>query len=117
MPSLHVGFAFAISIAVAAALRAPLLRLAALLWGPLVLLSVVATGNHFVFDAFAGLLITAAGYGVARAIAAGAPARLTAASGTRSAHAGRSSPPPAIALALRPPGAIPRGRARARRGA
>ena len=66
VPSLHVGFAFAIGIAVAAALRAPLLRVAALLWGPLVLLSVVATGNHFVFDAVAGLLITAAGYGVAR---------------------------------------------------
>jgi hypothetical protein len=81
VPSLHVGFAFAIGIAVAAALRAPLLRVAALLWGPLVLLSVVATGNHFVFDAFAGLLITAVGYGVARAIAAGVPARWTAAVG------------------------------------
>jgi hypothetical protein len=79
VPSLHVGFAFAIGIAVAAALRAPLLRLAALLWGPLVLLSVVATGNHFVFDAFAGLLVTAAGYGVGRLVANGWPARRRAA--------------------------------------
>jgi hypothetical protein len=79
VPSLHVGFAFAIGIALAAALRAPLLRLAALLWGPLVLLSVVATGNHFVFDALAGLLITAAGYGVGRVVANGWPARFTAA--------------------------------------
>ncbi len=69
VPSLHVGFAFAIGIAVAAALRAPLLRAAALLWGPLVLLTVVATGNHFVFDAVAGLAITAAGYAISRAVA------------------------------------------------
>ena len=75
VPSLHVGFAFAIGIAVAAALRAPLLRVAALLWGPLVLLSVVATGNHFVFDAVAGLLITAVGYGAGRLVANGRPAR------------------------------------------
>jgi hypothetical protein len=75
VPSLHVGFAFAIGIALAAALRSPALRFAALLWGPLVLLSVVATGNHFVFDALAGLLITAAGYGAARVVANGWPAR------------------------------------------
>jgi hypothetical protein len=42
-----------------------------------VLLSVVATGNHFVFDALAGLLITAAGYGAGRVVAAGGPARWT----------------------------------------
>jgi hypothetical protein len=77
VPSLHVGFAFAIGIAVASALRAPLLRVAALLWGPLVLLSVVATGNHFVFDAITGVSITAVGYGVHRLIAAGRPARRT----------------------------------------
>jgi hypothetical protein len=69
VPSLHVGFAFAIGIALAGVLRAPLLRVAAALWGPIVLLTVVATGNHFVFDALAGLAITAAGYGVARALA------------------------------------------------
>jgi hypothetical protein len=66
VPSLHVGFAFAIGVAVAAAVRAPILRAAALLWGPLVLLTVIATGNHFVFDAIAGLAITAAGYGLTR---------------------------------------------------
>jgi hypothetical protein len=86
VPSLHVGFAFAIGIALAAALRTPILRFAALLWGPLVLLSVVATGNHFVFDALAGLLITAAGYGAGRVVANGWPARWTTAAyalGTR----------------------------------
>jgi len=39
------------------------------------LLTVVATGNHFVFDAVAGVAITAAGYGVHRLTAAGWPAR------------------------------------------
>jgi PAP2 superfamily protein len=97
VPSLHVGFAFAIGIAVAAALRAPLLRVAALLWGPLVLLSVVATGNHFVFDAIAGLLITVAGYGVARVIAAGVPARWTAALGYAIGARRPLEPAPAMA--------------------
>ena len=64
MPSLHVGFAFAIGIALAAALRPPILRVAALSWGPLMLLTVVATGNHFVFDIAAGLVASAAGYGL-----------------------------------------------------
>jgi membrane-associated phospholipid phosphatase len=96
VPSLHVGFAFAIGIALAAALRSPVLRFAALLWGPLVLLSVVATGNHFVFDALAGLLITAAGYGAGRVVANGWPARWTSAAyalGTRR----RIEPAPAMA--------------------
>ena len=75
VPSLHVGFAFAIGIALAAALRNPILRVAALMWGPVMLLTVVATGNHFVFDAITGVAITGAGYGVHRLIAAGWPAR------------------------------------------
>ena len=45
------------------------------MWGPVMLLTVVATGNHFVFDAITGVAITAAGYGVHRLIAAGRPAR------------------------------------------
>jgi PAP2 superfamily protein len=83
VPSLHVGFAFAIGIALAAALRSPVLRAAALLWGPLVLLTVVATGNHFVFDAVAGLALTAVGYAVSRAVAAARrPVTRDAAAGT-----------------------------------
>jgi PAP2 superfamily len=74
VPSLHVGFAVAVGIAVAAAVRNPIVKTLALLWGPTIGLAVVATGNHFVFDIAAGLLASAAGYGVgklaARAIAA-----------------------------------------------
>jgi hypothetical protein len=62
VPSLHVGFAFAISIALAFALPQRWAKALVLLWGPLVTLAVVATGNHFVFDAAAGLVVTTAGF-------------------------------------------------------
>jgi PAP2 superfamily len=64
VPSLHVGFAVAVGIAVAAAVKNPLARTVALLWGPTIGLAVVATGNHFVFDIAAGLVASALGYGV-----------------------------------------------------
>jgi hypothetical protein len=64
VPSLHVGFAVAVGIAVASAVRNPLARMVALLWGPVIGLAVVATGNHFVFDIAAGLVASALGYGV-----------------------------------------------------
>jgi hypothetical protein len=38
----------------------------ALLWGPLVSLSVVATGNHYFFDIAAGLAVTAVGFAAGR---------------------------------------------------
>jgi membrane-associated phospholipid phosphatase len=66
VPSLHCGFAFAIGIALAAAAKRPVWRVLALLWGPLVALTVVATGNHFVLDIVAGLLVAGAGYVIAR---------------------------------------------------
>jgi membrane-associated phospholipid phosphatase len=62
VPSLHCGFAFAIGIALAAAAKKPGTRALALTWGPIVALSVVATGNHYVFDIAAGLLVSVAGY-------------------------------------------------------
>jgi membrane-associated phospholipid phosphatase len=62
VPSLHVGFAVAVGVAFAAALRWRWAKVLALLWGPLVSLSVVATGNHYLFDIAAGLAVTAAGF-------------------------------------------------------
>jgi PAP2 superfamily len=62
VPSLHVGFAVAVGVAVASAARARWARAAALAWGPLVALSVVATGNHFLFDIAAGLAVAGAGF-------------------------------------------------------
>jgi hypothetical protein len=69
VPSLHVGFAVAVGVAVAAAVRNPVARLVALLWGPAIGLAVVATGNHFVFDIAAGLVASAAGYTLGAAVA------------------------------------------------
>src|SRR4051794_1342903 len=62
VPSLHVGFAVAIGIALAGALRNPLAKAVALLWGPTIGLAVLATGNHFVFDIVAGVAAAALGY-------------------------------------------------------
>jgi hypothetical protein len=64
VPSLHVGFAVAVGFALFAAIKHPALRWLALLWGPIVGLAVVATGNHFVFDIAAGVVASAAGYGL-----------------------------------------------------
>src|SRR3954453_16429450 len=33
-----------------------------LLWGPLVTLSVISAGNHYIFDVLAGLAVTALGF-------------------------------------------------------
>jgi hypothetical protein len=68
VPSLHVGFAVAVSIAVAAAAHRPVVKALALLWGPAIALAVVATGNHFIFDIVAGLLASALGYGAGHVI-------------------------------------------------
>jgi hypothetical protein len=65
VPSLHVGFAVAVGFALFSTLRNPVLRAIALLWGPVVALAVVATGNHFVFDAVAGIAAAVGGYGLA----------------------------------------------------
>ena len=62
VPSLHCGFAVAIGIALAAAARRRSTKLLALLWGPLVCLTVVATANHYVFDIAAGLAVSVVGY-------------------------------------------------------
>ena len=68
VPSLHVGFAVAIGIALAASFRHPAAKAISLLWGPVVGLAVVATGNHFVFDIAAGVLAAALGYALGTAL-------------------------------------------------
>ena len=71
VPSLHVGFAFAIGIAVASATSNRWLKVAGHLWGPTVALAVVATGNHYVFDIAAGMVAAAIGYGLGALVAKG----------------------------------------------
>jgi hypothetical protein len=99
VPSLHVGFAFALSIAGVATARARPSRLLAALWGPLVAFTVVATANHYVFDVLAGLLVTAAGFATARLVAHRLPGRL-ARRAIRHLHGTPPRPPrPALPLA------------------
>jgi membrane-associated phospholipid phosphatase len=66
VPSLHVGVALAVSLALAAATRRRWLKLLGLLWAPLVTLAVIATGNHYVFDVVTGALTAAVGYALGR---------------------------------------------------
>jgi PAP2 superfamily len=74
VPSLHVGFAVAIGVAVAAAVRNPLVKTVAWLWGPIIGLAVVATGNHYVFDIVAGVVAAGLGYLLGAAVARATPA-------------------------------------------
>ncbi|MDA0174748.1 phosphatase PAP2 family protein [Solirubrobacter taibaiensis] len=64
VPSLHCGFALALAVAVAVVVRKRWMKILALSWAPLVVLSTVATANHYLFDAAAGVAITVVGYGV-----------------------------------------------------
>jgi hypothetical protein len=69
VPSLHVGIAFAIGTAIAATRHHRWAQAVAFSWGPLVTLAVIATGNHFVFDAATGLLLTTLAYAATNLLA------------------------------------------------
>ena len=69
VPSLHVGFAVVIGIALAAAVRNPIAKGLWLMWGPVIGLAVVATGNHYVFDIAAGVVAAGLGYLLGAAVA------------------------------------------------
>jgi hypothetical protein len=71
VPSLHAGFALAVSAALAAAARRRVAQVLAWLWAPTVSLAVVATGNHFVADIVAGLAVTVLGFALGRAVSVG----------------------------------------------
>jgi len=87
MPSLHCGFACAVGLALAVAVRGRPARVLALLWGPIVCVTVVATGNHYVVDVVAGIAVSVLGF-VARPLAS----RLWAAARRTTAASGRARP-------------------------
>jgi membrane-associated phospholipid phosphatase len=68
VPSMHAGLAVAISVALVVAFRHRWTRFLGGLWGPVMCVAVVATGNHFVFDIVAGLVFTAGGFALAVAL-------------------------------------------------
>jgi membrane-associated phospholipid phosphatase len=62
VPSLHAGWALALGTGLVLYARNHLLRLVGLLYPAAVLLTIVVTGNHFIFDAVAGALVMAVGF-------------------------------------------------------
>jgi len=78
VPSMHIGYALIVAAGVLRVGRGRLVRALATVYPPFVLLVIVATGNHFLFDAAAGALVA----GLAAALATilmrrAAPARLS----------------------------------------
>lgn len=68
VPSLHFGYSVIVGAALVALARHPLVRLAGLLYPALMLFVIVATGNHFFFDAAAGGVTVLAAWLLARGL-------------------------------------------------
>jgi hypothetical protein len=66
VPSMHVGYAVIVGAGLFTLGGTRLLRVAGVLYPLLVLLIVVATGNHFLFDAAAGATVSTIAFVVAR---------------------------------------------------
>jgi len=74
VPSLHFGYALAVGVALARVSTRRSLRIAFASYPALMLLVIVATGNHFFFDALAGGLVIAVGWWFAGRVAVSRPA-------------------------------------------
>ena len=66
VPSLHFGYALIVGVALAKLASRRAVRAAGVLYPLAMLVVIVATGNHFVFDAALGALVVLAGWLVAR---------------------------------------------------
>jgi hypothetical protein len=66
VPSLHAAYALGVGVGVVRYARAAWLRVAGWVYPPLVLLTIVVTGNHFLLDAVAGIAVLGAGFLAAR---------------------------------------------------
>ena len=62
VPSLHAAYALGVGIGVMRYGRSRLVRVAGAVYPPLVILTIVVTGNHFVLDAVAGIAVMGAGF-------------------------------------------------------
>jgi hypothetical protein len=88
VPSLHFGYALIVGVALAQLASQRWLRRLGAAYPALMLLIIVATGNHFFFDAVAGFVVVAAGWLVAARLRApaAAPVRLAAPEPTWTPH-------------------------------
>jgi hypothetical protein len=62
VPSLHAGWALALGVGLMLYAKSALLRVAGVIYPTAVLLTIVVTGNHFIFDAATGALVMAVGF-------------------------------------------------------
>jgi hypothetical protein len=88
VPSLHFGYSLIVGVAVAQLASQRWLRWLGAAYPALMLLIIVGTGNHFLFDAAMGGLVVAAGWFVASRLQAPAvqPVRLPAPANTWTPH-------------------------------
>ena len=68
VPSLHFGYALIVGVALARLARTRTMRWVGASYPAAMLLIIVATGNHFFFDAFAGAVVVAAGWRTAHVL-------------------------------------------------
>ncbi len=68
VPSMHFGYSLIVGVALVAYARRPAVRVAGALYPPFMLFDIVATGNHFLFDAAMGGLVVLAAWVIARAL-------------------------------------------------
>ena len=66
VPSMHFGYSLIVGAVVVAYARRPLVRALGALYPPVMLFDIVATGNHFLFDAAMGGLVVAVAWLAAR---------------------------------------------------
>ena len=65
VPSLHAGYAAGVGLGLLAFGRRLATRVLGVVYPALVTLTIIVTGNHFVFDAIAGVLVMAVGFAAA----------------------------------------------------
>jgi PAP2 superfamily len=68
VPSLHAGYALGVGIGLWRYARLRGTRVVAVVYPALVVLTIVVTGNHFVLDAIAGMVVILLGFAVAAAL-------------------------------------------------
>ena len=65
VPSLHAGWALGVGVGLVVYAQPLAVRAVGVLYPAAVVVTIIVTGNHFVFDALAGMLVIAAGFGLA----------------------------------------------------
>lgn len=68
VPSLHAAYALGVGIGMIRYGRSHIVALAGAIYPPLVVLTIVVTGNHFLLDAIAGVAVLAIGFWLAHVV-------------------------------------------------